>query len=209
MMNSSLNSMLRHYLPNLDHTDYQEEPLPSAQATDEPPSPGIAPEATNLLLASTEIHENNYSIISYGCSINVHEDQSIWTQRLDRCGLQGPQITTLSQQNWQNQESYNLIQTRFVAELSQRVGTYPRDVSIHTLSKKLNCTIPTSDVARDRREPVDPRLVDEEDLLRGAREFSGPITGREKLYRMDEEDKSFDFNAVSLKRREREEKIMV
>lgn len=157
---------------------------------------GVSVGPGDLLLANTELHQNNYKIMSYGCSINVHQDQSIWSQRLARYGLPGPQITTLDQQGWINQESIAMVEGRFVAEMSRRLGTEPKDVSIAFLSKKLKTEIPTEDLAKDRKEHVN-LPTDEETLMKTVQKASwqSPQTAKEHAI-------PFQFNAVSLRGRE-------
>jgi hypothetical protein len=165
-----------------------------------------------LLLASTELHENLRRIVSYGCSINVLESQAVGSQRLLRYGMSGPQISTLETEGWSNPEPIEFIQDRLVAEMTRRIGTQPESVDISFLSQRLKTDVPKEDIAKDRKERVNPYLVDEQDLLKSVREATRQITGREKLYNMDEVDRSFQFDAVSLRNREVpivDEKVLV
>ena len=102
-------------------------------------------------LANIELHLNKYKIISYGCSINVSDDQSLGTERLLHYGFPCEGISTLYERGWDKMEPPDILQDRIVAELSTRIGTYPEGVDIPTLSRKLKAEIPTEDTAFDRK----------------------------------------------------------
>jgi hypothetical protein len=202
LMNSTLASMLMYYLPTREvQTQSLVEEHVKPRICESPKPEGVSVDSSDYLLATTELHQNHLGIMSYGCNINVTEEQSIGTQRLTRYGLPGPAITTLEKEGWINQESIDMVQDRFVAEMTQRIDLNPEDVDIPFLSRKLKTEIPMQDIAKDRKEKVNPFLVDEEDLLKSVRESSVQSTGKEKLYNLDEQDRSFRFDAVSLRDR--------
>jgi hypothetical protein len=150
-MKSALTSMLERYLPH-------EVPQ---NTSDTIPSPPISETALFNQLTAIELHESKYKIISYGCSLNIRKDQIIWSRRLSRYGISHPQITSLETENWQPELS-RLIQTRFVAEISRRLGVFPEHVDTTFLSRKLGMVIPKTDNAKDRPRRIDPRFANEE-----------------------------------------------
>ena len=133
MMHASLHAMVQHYSP------YQ----------------SLNQQSSSLdidRLASVELHENNYKIISHGCSINITVDQSLGTERLLQYGFPCEGVSTLSERGWHISEEPTMLQDRIVAELSRRIGTIPEEIDIPTLSRKLGVEIPTEDTAFDRKD---------------------------------------------------------
>lgn len=157
MMASSLKEMVGYYLPS------RGSQLQSAMAMpfSEPHLPLSAfPEMLDESLTTMELHENSYKIISYGSSINVYAKQTIGSQRLSRYGLSAPTVTTLQERGWVNKEPINIIQDRFVAEMTKRIGTFPEEVDIPFLARKLKAYIPTADLAKDKYRRVKAVLVE-------------------------------------------------
>ena len=144
MMDSTLVSIIEHYLPR----EVQDSSHPGLVQRRLPTTP-----ETQLFnkLASTDLHLNKYRIISYGCSLNIRKDQVLWTRRLTRYGIDSPEITSLDNEGWIS-EPTRFLQSRFVAELSQRIGVLPEPVDTTFLARKLKAQIPTKDRARDRRK---------------------------------------------------------
>jgi len=100
-------------------------------------------------LTSIELHEHKYKIISYGCSLNVSNDQLEGQSCLSRYGFDSPQQTTLESQSWQNQEPTSIIHSRIVSQLCRRLDLTPNPVDIPFLASKLHTTIPTEDLSFD------------------------------------------------------------
>lgn len=149
--------MLEYYLP--PEKGIQE----TLSSNERPPKPGspLFDHLTNI-----ELHENNYKIISYGCSLNIHDSQILYSNRLSRyCISHNPEITSLQSLNWINPEPPHQIQSRFVAEMAQRIGVYPEPITPALLSKKLKVEIPVVDIAKDCQKRIDPRFTDEENVL--------------------------------------------
>lgn len=148
MMYKSLDSLVNYYSPysSLRHNEKEErneKPLDTARLT------------------AIELHENSYKIISYGCSVNVLDDQSLGTERLLQHGFPCEGISTLTERGWDKKEAPNLVQDRIVAELTRRIGTYPEEVDLAFLSRRLKAEIPTEDTAVDKktgREQIKPKV---------------------------------------------------
>lgn len=159
MMDSTLVSIIEHYLPH-EVQDYSHPGLVRKRLS-------ITPE-TQLFnkLASTDVHLNKYRIISYGCCLNIRKDQVLWARRLTRYGIDTPEITSLDNEGW-TYEPTRFLQSRFVAELSQRIGVLPESVDTAFLARKLKARIPTKDKARDRRKRGTPK--NEEEVLNEVR----------------------------------------
>jgi hypothetical protein len=152
-------------------------------------------------LTTIELHENSYKIVSYGCSLNVHESQSIGTRRLSRYGFPAPQTTSLSEQGWVNQESIPLLQDRFVSEMTRRIGTQPEEVDIAFLSRRLKTKVPERDMALDKVKRRHPDAISAEDIVEDVRNANSKFMGK----RVDKKRKAtprLEFNAVSLKKAE-------
>jgi hypothetical protein len=176
-INRTLASLIQHYLPNSHSQGI------SSLGTSVP-----VDSSTLHALTATELHENKYRVISYGFSLNVYEEQLLGTQRLSRCGLPAPEITTLETAGWINQEPTRLIQMRLVAELTRRIGLEPEEVDIPFLIRKLKADIPVEDLAKDRKRKILPSLRDDDAVLESIRlssksnqDYRRPKVSRRKL----------------------------
>jgi hypothetical protein len=187
MMDSTLASIIEHYLPH-EVQDYSRPGLVRRRLS-------ITPE-TQLFnkLAITDVHLNKYRIISYGCCLNVRKDQVLWARRLNRYGIDNPEITSLDNEGWTS-EPTRFVQSRFVAELSQRIGVLPESVDTTFLARKLRAQIPIKDKARDRRKSGTPK--NEEEVLKEVRMAGSqepiPLVLKEK-------PEPFRFEAASLRK---------
>jgi hypothetical protein len=201
MMNSSLTAILAHYLPSSGTQMQSAMAMPFTQPHI-PLSPLHSSTSSPISnLTTIELHENNYKIISYGCSLNVHESQSIGTRRLSRYGFPAPETSSLAEQGWVDQESISLIQDRFVIEMTRRIGTQPEDVDIAFLSRKLKADVPERDVALDKVKRRHPDAITAEDIVEDVRNANSEFMERN----IDNRRKwtpRLEFNAVSLKKGE-------
>jgi len=201
MMDSTLTAMLGHYLPSRGTQLQSAIAMPFTQPHI-PLSTLSLPSAPSSRLTTLELHENNYKIVSYGCSLNLHEDQSIGTRRLPRYGLAAPDTSSLAEQGWVNQESVSAIQDRFVLELTRRIGTSPRDVDIPFLARKLKAEIPERDVAADKVKRKHPHAITADSFIHDIRNAKTQGTGASQRYQRDQNSSTprLQFNAVSLKK---------
>jgi hypothetical protein len=177
MMQSSLVEMLGHYLPSRGTQLQSAFAMPFA----EPQLPlSSFPSILDESLTTMELHENSYKIISYGSSINVYSNQTVGAQRLLRYGLPTTRITSLQERGWVNKEPIIMIQDRFVAEMSKRIGTVPEVVDIAFLSRKFKSYIPTADLARDRYRRLAPDLGDAGDGLKDPPDLETDVSLHER-----------------------------
>src|SRR5579859_1168357 len=201
MMNSSLAAMLAHYLPSRGTQMQSAIAMPFTQ-----PHIPISPLHSSASspfsgLTTIELHENSYKIISYGCSLNVHESQSIATRRLSRYGFPAPETTSLSEQGWVNQESISNIQNQFVQEMTRRFGTQPEVVDIAFLSRRLKAEVPEWDLAMDKVKRRHPDAITPEDIVEDVRNANSEYMRRSIDNRRTSTPR-LEFNAVSLKKGE-------
>ena len=192
-MKSALLSTIQYYLPG---HQLQPHPIYNLPAYKSPIS------EPNLFdaLTSIELHENKYRIISYGCSLNLYNDQLAPHSRLSRYGFPSPGITSLDRQYWQNREPTHTIHSRLVSELSRRLNLTPQPVSISLLAKKLRTTIPEADVAHDKHRRRDTRFAGAENEIRfpSTRKQGDPIPTMVR-----DLDTQMEFNSKSLRKMKR------
>src|SRR5277367_56522 len=172
LMKSALLSMIEYYLPD---RLLQRPPIYNVPTFN---IPGSEPDLFDTL-TSIELHENKYRIVSYGCSLNIHNDQLIGQSRLSRYGFDTPEISTLTTQSWQNQELTPKIQSRIVSQLSRRLNLTPTPISLDLLSTKLHTTIPIADLAIDRHRRLDAPFADPENVLHEMRVASMQRSGQD------------------------------
>lgn len=142
-MKSALLSVIDYYLPDLSLQRETIFNVPTFKI------PGSGPDLVDTL-TSIELHENKYKIISYGCSLNISNDQLEGQYRLSRFGIDSPEQTTLESKSWQNQEPISIVHSRIVSQLCRRLNLSPNPVDIDFLADKLHTTIPTKDLSQDR-----------------------------------------------------------
>src|SRR5271156_2761392 len=163
MMKHSLSRMVEFYIPNLD----DKENLSNVTYSHGSMLQKLPTSETSLFkeLTNFEIHENQYKIVSYGCSLNVRKDQVIWTSRLSRYNLTHPKITSLETENWENHERSRKIQQRFVSEMAKVIDVSPtRFKEVKEFSERLKAIIPLADIANDRAQQVQGDVSDEDVL---------------------------------------------
>lgn len=152
-------------------------------------------------LASTEIHENKYKIVSYGCSLNVRKDQVTGALRFARYGIEAPETSSLETQEWENPEPDYMIQDRLVAEISRRAGVQPEDAELKFLERKLRTKILTKGKAKDQPKRVDPKFFDEQYILNEIRIESMKSTGIKPPAGMREGLAPLQFDAAAFRER--------
>jgi hypothetical protein len=199
LMKSALLSVIEHYLPG---RLLQRQPIYNI------PTFKIPGSESDLLdtLTSIELHENKYRIISYGCSLNLSDDQLIGQSRLSRYGFDTPEITTLTTQSWQNQEPTQHIHSRLVSQLSHRLNLSPTPISSSLLATKLHTTIPKADIAIDRHRRLDPRFADAENVLNEMRFASMRRRGESMPMRVRNLAAPMEFDSRTLRKIKREAK---
>ena len=131
LMNSSLSSMLAYYLPPTTKSD----------------AVALSESTRNLqsLLTHVEVHENLYSIVSHGCTLNVLKDPI----HANPYGISQllPQRSSLEEETWINRESFPLMVMRFVAEMTGRMKLKVEDVDMPMLQRRLRIDTPIEDTS--------------------------------------------------------------